>query len=349
MNKSFDAYNHSMDALHFTPEQKRQIAERAARAALQQTAAPKRRPLRRIAVLSAAAVLVLAVGTAGAAGVLPNPADVFSGIFGGSPAQTEVINHIGHPIQASATDHGVTISAEAVMGDPYNVCVIYRIARTDGQPVLPDGVTAQMFSPSFGGTDFSVLGGLYGSAYCTENEDGSLNYVETRSSDVSLNHTTATADFTDLCYLDTDTNEQVPVVKGHWKFRFSVDYEEEYQTLGQDETFQQDGLTFTVHEVTVSPIAVQVRYSADQSIQWSDAPSGRQDNTNRRQIERYLENIQILLTKTDGTVLDLSNSGGSIAPEDGYSDCTKGDLLPEIVPMDEIASVTVGDVVYPLN
>ena len=35
------------------------------------------------------ALPVLAVGTAGAAGVLPNPADVFAGIFGGSPAQTD--------------------------------------------------------------------------------------------------------------------------------------------------------------------------------------------------------------------------------------------------------------------
>ncbi|MCI9122179.1 MAG: hypothetical protein HFG00_11780, partial [Oscillibacter sp.] len=79
---------------------------------------------------------------------------------------------------------------------------------------------------------------------------------------------------------------------------------------------------------------------------WSDAPSGRQDPEDARQAQRYLENVEILLTKTDGTVLDLSNSGGSIAPENGVSVCTKGEILEEIIPLEEMASLSVGGVVY---
>lgn len=349
MNKASDFYVQSLDALHFTPEQKRQIAERAAQAAEPPSVPARRRPLRRMALLTAAAILVLAVGTAGATGVLSDPTAIFSAIFGDSPAQTEVIDHIGHPINADATHNGVTISADAIIGDSYNLCIVYRIYRVDGQPVLPDGVSVQQLSPSFGGTDLSIQGGTHGTASFTENDDGSLQYIESRSSDVPLNHTTAAANFSDLCYWDTDTNEKVPIVEGRWKFRFAVDYEDTSRTLGNDETFQQNGLTFTIHEVTISPVAVQVRYSADQAVQWSDAPSGQQDPSDRQQMERYLENVPILLTKTDGTVLDLSLSGGSIQPIDGRTDCTKGDLLPEIVPLDELVSIQVGDVVYPLS
>ena len=56
--------------------------------------------------------------------------------------------------------------------------------------------------------------------------------------------------------------------------------------------------------------------------------------------------MEILLTKTDGTVLDLSNSGGSISPKDGASVCTKGEVLTEILPLEEMASLSVGGVTY---
>ena len=66
MNSSFE-YQESLNSLHFTEEEKAAIARRAAEAARKQTR-PARRPVRRIALIAAAAVLVLAVGTAGATG-----------------------------------------------------------------------------------------------------------------------------------------------------------------------------------------------------------------------------------------------------------------------------------------
>ena len=68
MNSSFE-YQESLNSLHFTEEEKAAIARRAAEAARKQTR-PARRPVRRIALIAAAAVLVLAVGTAGATGIL---------------------------------------------------------------------------------------------------------------------------------------------------------------------------------------------------------------------------------------------------------------------------------------
>ena len=64
---------------------------------------------------------------------------------------------------------------------------------------------------------------------------------------------------------------------------------------------------------------------------------------------RYFENVEILLTLTDGTVVDLSNSGGSIGPEDGVTVCSKGEMFSQVIPMEDMASISVGGVVYPVT
>ena len=112
MNALFE-YRNTMDALRFTPEQKAALAERVAERAGGKT---RRHPLWRTALIAACLAAALAVG-AGASGVLKSAAEVFAPIFGGSAAQTEVIDKIGHPIGAGDTDNGVTITADAIIGD----------------------------------------------------------------------------------------------------------------------------------------------------------------------------------------------------------------------------------------
>ena len=64
---------------------------------------------------------------------------VFTPLFGGAAAQTEVIDKIGRPIGASDTDNGITITAEAIMGDQYNAVIVYTLTRDDGERFLPEG------------------------------------------------------------------------------------------------------------------------------------------------------------------------------------------------------------------
>lgn len=60
--------------------------------------------------------------------------------------------------------------------------------------------------------------------------------------------------------------------------------------------------------------------------------------------------MEILLTLTDGTVIDLSNAGGSIGPEDGVTVCSKGEVFSgAFLPMEDMASISVGGVVYDLT
>ena len=347
MNALFE-YRNSLDALRFTPEQKAAMAAGAADAAKGKT---HRRPLWRTALIAACLTAALAVG-AGASGVLKSAVEVFAPIFGGSAAQTEVIDKIGHPIGAGDTDNGVTITADAIIGDAYNTAIVYTIRRDDGTTLLPEGTDAKsLLMGGFGGASLDVRGGSHGSSWFVANEaDGSaVQLVQTVSADCPINGCTATAEFEDLCVWDEAQEAPTPVVEGHWKFRFDVDYEDSSVTLGGGETFTQNGMTFTVDAITLSPVAVKVDYTVDHEVQWSDAPSGRLPAEDSRQMERYFENVEILLTKTDGTVIDLSASGGSLKPENGVTVCGKGQVFEELLPLEELESIRVGAIVYPIS
>ena len=347
MNALFE-YRNSLDNLRFTPEQKAALAERAAESA---GGKKHRRPLWRTALIAACLAAALAVG-AGASGVLKSAAEVFAPIFGGSAAQTEVIDKIGHPIDAGDTDNGVTITADAIIGDAYNAAIVYTIRRDDGTALLPDGVPAEsLLMGGFGGTGLNVRGGSHGSAwFVTDEADASaIHLVQTVSADRPITGSTATAEFEDLRVWDEEQEASIPVVEGHWKFRFDVDYQDSSITLGGGETFTQHGMTFTVNEIHLSPVAVKVDYTVDSEVQWSDASSGRLPAGDSRQMERYFESVEILLTKTDGTVIDLSNSGGSLKPENGITVCDKGEVFGELLPREELESICVGGIVYPIS
>ena len=349
MNELFE-YRQAMDGLHYTDEQKKTLAQQALRAA-EQAAPRRRRPVWRTALIAAAVAAVLMVG-AGATGVLKSAVDALSPIFGGSAAQTEVIDKIGRPIGASATDNGVTITADALIGDTYNAAIVYTIRRDDGTALLPEGTDARsLLVGGFGFANLPVRGGSHGSSWfiADENDSSAIQMVQTITADVPISSCTATAEFEDLCVWDDAAGESVPAVEGHWKFRFDVDYEDSSVTLGGGETFTQNGMTFTVDAITLSPVAVKVDYTVDHEVQWSDAPSGRLPAEDSRQMERYFENVEILLTKTDGTVIDLSASGGSLKPENGVTVCGKGQVFEELLPLEELESIRVGAIVYPIS
>ena len=349
MSDLFD-YKKEMSQLRFTESQKKALAEAAASAAGK--TAKRRRPVLRAALIAAVMAVVLAVGSS-AAGILPAPVDVFAPLFGGAVAQTEVIDKIGRPIGASDSDGGVTITADAIMGDEYNAVIVYTLSRDDGERFFPEGESLDnrmLMIGGFGGASWA-RGGSHGGAWFVDEDpdDDRVQYVETVSSDVSLTKGTARAEFEDLRCMDPEADRDEILYPGKWKLRFEVDYEDCSVRLGGGETFSQDGINFTIDEVTVSPIAVRVAYTADQAVVWdSMASSGRQSAEDARQAQRYLENIEILLTKTDGTVIDLSNSGGGVSPdyEAGVSHCTKGEVLDEIIPLEELDSISVGGVVY---
>ncbi len=58
---------------------------------------------------------------------------------------------------------------------------------------------------------------------------------------------------------------------------------------------------------------------------------------------------KLLVTKKDGTVIDLPDNGGSMDPHDGNTVCTRQGTFDTILPLDEVASVTIGDITIPVK
>ena len=57
-------------------------------------------------------------------------------LYGG--AQTELVDSVGIPINATATVNGYTLSADAVIGDRYNIGITYTLRRDDGAALPED-------------------------------------------------------------------------------------------------------------------------------------------------------------------------------------------------------------------
>ena len=170
----------------------------------------------------------------------------------------------------------------------------------------------------------------------------SIQMVETLSSDRPINDCTATGTFENIYKWDEATGEAVPVIEGKWKVKFEMTYEDSSISLGSGETFTQGGMTFTIDSITLSPVAYKVDYTVDSEAVWSDSGSGKQSEEDRLTTERYFENVEILLTLTDGTVLDLSNAGGSIGRRTASPSAPRARMFSEVIPMEDMESISSG-------
>lgn len=64
----------------------------------------------------------------------------------------------------------------------------------------------------------------------------------------------------------------------------------------------------------------------------------------------YFRSLPVVVTLTDGSTIDLTNNSLSAGSNgDGKLICQKGTVFDSILPFDEIASVTVGDMVFPVE
>ena len=365
MNRAYNdnnEYTNAMAGLRFSDEAKARMVQRLLdaqeQAADNVVSLPRARKRRwpRIAAVSVAAAVVLTVG-ASATGVLKTAGEAFAGVFGPT-ADTEVIDKIGRPVGASDTDNGVTITADAIIGDKYHYAITYSIAKVDGtafdidlSKTVGDGLLPLTFAEE-DTTLVGYFGGMHGGSYFYDADpaDASIQYVETREvGDGDVQGRTIKAKFSDLCVFDEDMNRTV-VAEGDWSFKFNLDFEDTSVQLPAGQVIDLNGMKATINEITLSPIALLVDYTVDSEVQWDEnAQSGKQSEHDSEQMKRYFESVQILVNKADGTSLDLSLAGGSISPEGGETICQKGDIFSEIIPLEDIESITVQGIEIPVQ
>lgn len=336
-------YNDEMSKLHFTDEGKKNLMKNVKETASQN----KVKSIRKLSKMSVAVACVCLISaTAFATGILEPVSDILAPIFGGTAAQTEIIDKIGVPVGASDTDEGITITVEAIMGSKNHVAIVYKLSNEDGSRiVLPEDADQTYLMPigGFSGTDFKINGGMTGSLASQMGEDGYFRLIERKSSDTELpNGKNVTATFENLSYFDAN-GENTIFADGKWKIKYEFSYEDMTTEIPVNQTFERQDLAFYIEQINISPISLDVVYTVNSVPSFMDRPVDGEitDNTER---ELYAGEIELLITKTDGTILDMTNSGGGLKNKETYVIGNKGGVLDEIVPLDEISSITVGEI-----
>ena len=369
MTSPLDSYKASLDKIGFDDEAKARMVSALEAAAAREDAparivvfpknAAVRRPKRRLALVAACLAACLVVGGGGgvavAAGVLPNPADVLSDVFGGAPAQTELLNEVGRPIGASATSNGVTVTAEAVAGDRSNYTVVYSVAFDDPsvlEDIEPgeDG-TLPLVAEATRYVD-GVNGGGGGSwFYDADPGDGTIQYAETMGfttwNGASIIGRTMRFSMSEIRVYDAE-GSYTTLVTGNWSLKFEMNYVDTTVDLpvGQKTTWQ--GADVTVDAVAVSSVGVTVDYTIDRQI-GDLGPSGQLSDEAEAKMEA-VTGLPVAVTFADGTTFDATNANTHAQEQDdGTSAVTKTVTYDRIVAADDIVSVTVGDVEIPVS
>lgn len=372
MSSPLDSYTSSLDELRFSDEAKARMADglravacerdaRSGRAAevLSMPAAP--RAHRRGRWLRVAAVLALALVLGGggtvavAAGVIPNPANVLSDVFGGAPAQTELLDDVGHPIGASATSNGVTVTAEAVIGDRANYTVVYAVELDD--PSVLEGLTPNEngLLPLIADASIYVDGAMSGGGgayfYDADPTDNVIQYVETMSVNTwdgsGIIGRTARFSMRGIRAF-TEEGDKGTIASGEWDLKFEMNYVDTTVDLPAGQTTTWQGAGVTVDAVAVSSVGITVDYTIDRQI-GDLGPSGQLSDEAQAKQDAVL-GLPVTVTFADGSTFDATSANSTaVEQDDGTSAVAKSATYDRIVDADDIVSVTVGDVVIPVG
>ena len=225
--------------------------------------------------------------------------------------------------------------------------------------------------------------------YDEDPSDNAIQYVETMSyNDTVQTGGTAKITLSDLSVMNSETGEMQTIAKGSWRLKFKLEADNSAVELPAGQTIEVNGLSASVDKVVISPIGYHVVYTVDGEATFDtlydengeEIPqeNGREPagacsvispigyhvvyDENGEEIpqesgrepagvcstwESYA--AKLLITKTDGTVLDFSDCGGSMDPHDGKTVCTRQGTFDTVIPLDDIASVTIGGVSIPIE
>lgn len=332
MRKVFDEYRGELNDLSLSPDEKSALIGRI-------IGAPARSPrgLPRAAVV-AGVVLALGAGvvTAYATGALSAAAELIADVFGAGSGQTETIGHAAEPACAGASAGGLTVTADAVLGDDTHYVVVYSLTPDDPTlfedvPRTDEGTLLLDFSnvtiPENEGTAGGGMGAYF---YDADPGDASVQYVQQCWAETAggLAGTSAHLRLVDLRTLDPETLDPVgePLATGVWELEVPLDYESSAIELPVGQTVDYAGAAVTVTELSVSPLGVVISYDLE------GTPDASQEFPQL--------NLPVVVSFSDGTSFDATWSGGF----GDEAHVTKGATFERIVDADDIVSVTVGDV-----
>lgn len=375
MTTNSNDYRHALEHISFTDNAKQHMANSIAQSVASSDAAtaqsnfngtrrkPRiaRHPVRTVARIAAVtAVLAIVIGGAGTAmatGVLPLPSDILSDIFDGPASQTEIIDRIGRPVGASCSNNGVTVTADAIMGDKDMVTIAYTLTFDD------PAALKKLSEPGENGT---IAGSVDGNVY-VDGEHGGQGQswlIDKNPNDSSIQYfaqfsvespglmgRTVRTHINSLVVprAGKELPEYKKILTGPWDLKFQLNYEDTSVTIPAPKSVNFNGTKATIQEATVSCVGVSVRYNIDRSIE-HDNNSGKMSQNMEESMDA-VGNIPLIVTFKDGHVEDATSHSGYFANklDNGTTDVHKTWPFSQVCDTDKIASVQIGDTVIPMN
>lgn len=375
MTTNSNDYRHALEHISFTDNAKQHMANSIAQSVASSDAAtaqsnfngtrrkPRiaRHPVRTVARIAAVtAVLAIVIGGAGTAmatGVLPLPSDMLSDIFDGPASQTEIIDRIGRPVGASCSNNGVTVTADAIMGDKDMVTIAYTLTFDD------PAALKKLSEPGENGT---IAGSVDGNVY-VDGEHGGQGQswlIDKNPNDSSIQYfaqfsvespglmgRTVRTHINSLVVprAGKELPEYKKILTGPWDLKFQLNYEDTSVTIPAPKSVNFNGTKATMQEATVSCVGVSVRYNIDRSIE-HDNNSGKMSQNMEESMDA-VGNIPLIVTFKDGHVEDATSHSGYFANklDNGTTDVHKTWPFSQVCDTDKIASVQIGDTVIPMN
>lgn len=375
MTTNSNDYRHALEHISFTDNAKQHMANSIAQSVASSDAAtaqsnfngtrrkPRiaRHPVRTVARIAAVtAVLAIVIGGAGTAmatGVLPLPSDMLSDIFDGPASQTEIIDRIGRPVGASCSNNGVTVTADAIMGDKDMVTIAYTLTFDD------PAALKKLSEPGENGT---IAGSVDGNVY-VDGEHGGQGQswlIDKNPNDSSIQYfaqfsvespglmgRTVRTHINSLVVprAGKELPEYKKILTGPWDLKFQLNYEDTSVTIPAPKSVIFNGTKATIQEATVSCVGVSVRYNIDRSIE-HDNNSGKMSQNMEESMDA-VGNIPLIVTFKDGHVEDATSHSGYFANklDNGTTDVHKTWPFSQVCDTDKIASVQIGDTVIPMN
>lgn len=375
MTTDSNDYRHALEHISFTDNAKQHMANSIAQSVASSDAAtaqsnfngtrrkPRiaRHPVRTVARIAAVtAVLAIVIGGAGTAmatGVLPLPSDMLSDIFDGPASQTEIIDRIGRPVGASCSNNGITVTADAIMGDKDMVTIAYTLTFDD------PAALKKLSEPGENGT---IAGSVDGNVY-VDGEHGGQGQswlIDKNPNDSSIQYfaqfsvespglmgRTVRTHINSLVVprAGKELPEYKKILTGPWDLKFQLNYEDTSVTIPAPKSVNFNGTKATIQEATVSCVGVSVRYNIDRSIE-HDNNSGKMSQNMEESMDA-VGNIPLIVTFKDGHVEDATSHSGYFANklDNGTTDVHKTWPFSQVCDTDKIASVQIGDTVIPMN
>lgn len=290
----------------------------------------RRHPLQRLAAACLTLLLI----------ALPVAAEVKNGyvsnllapLYGGS--QTEIVDSIGVPLDASVTVGDYTLTADAVIGDRYNLTIVYSLSHVDGKELSEwirfDGWKSQGVRRNSGYLSFQI------------SDDGKTMHLMERltgNQRLFLFKRDFQVDFTDLIIWDPEQAVGHPLQEGHWQLRFTIRYEDTTETVwrGRKAVTDQNGGVFTIRKIELSPVGMHMDF---------DFPACYFDD-----LTKGHEAFRVRLLLKDGTSIAIEDFGmGGGGKSNGktwdYNFRTMFDLP---IPRENIQSILICDTQFPVT